>query len=236
MHKTNPNSREYVIDQLNQNGYVMLHEWRSEEKTISIARSLGTVIDIKTLLPESNIPTVQALRPGYKIESSSNNYTGTYGLAEFPMHTDLAHWAQPPRYFMLRCKRGSPEVTTRVLPCSELNSILEMSILRRALVKPRRTGQDNIILLLPLVFRAGCINGFRWDSLFLVAMNKAAKQVADILSGVLWVKSKAKSLTLARDGDTVIIDNWRCLHGRSKVPVNEMDRELERVYLSGIYA
>ena len=236
MHKTNPNSREYVIDQLNQNGYVMLHEWRSEEKTISIARSLGTVIDIKTLLPESNIPTVQALRPGYKIESSSNNYTGTYGLAEFPMHTDLAHWAQPPRYFMLRCKKGSPEVTTRVLPCSELNSILEMStLLHRALAKPRRAGQGDSLLLLPLVFRAGNVCGFRWDSLFLVPMNKAATQVADVLSGWIWVKSKMKSLTLVRNGDTVIIDNWRCLHGRSKVPESAMDRKLERVYLSGIY-
>ena len=57
MHKTNPTSREYIVAQLNQNGYVMLHEWRSEERTISIARSLGTVVDIKTLLPESNIPT-----------------------------------------------------------------------------------------------------------------------------------------------------------------------------------
>ena len=66
-------------------------------------------------------------------------------------------------------------------------------------------------------------------------MNKAAIKVADVLSGVLWVKSKMKSLTLVKNGDTVIIDNWRCLHGRSKVPESEMDRKLERVYLSEIY-
>ncbi|MXW44083.1 MAG: TauD/TfdA family dioxygenase [Candidatus Dadabacteria bacterium] len=235
MHKTNPTSREYIVAQLNQNGYVMLHEWRSEEKTISIARSLGTVVDIKTLLPESKHPTVQSLTPGYKTESSSNNYTGTYGLGEFPMHTDLAHWAQPPRYFMLRCQKGSPEVTTNILPCSALNSILEMSTLRRALTKPRQTGQGNIPFLLPLVFRAGNVCGFRWDSLFLVPMNKAAVQVADILSRVLWVKLRMESLTLVKNGDTVIIDNWRCLHGRSKVPESEMDRKLERVYLSEVY-
>ena len=236
MHKANPIPREYITTQLNQSGYVMLPEWRSEEKTISIARSLGTVVDIKTLLPESNIPTVQTLTPGHKAESSSNNYTGTYGLAEFPMHTDLAHWAQPPRYFMLRCQKGSPEVTTNVLPCSALNSILEMSMLRRALTKPRRTGQGDILLLLPLVFRAGGVSGFRWDSLFLVPMNKAATQVDKALSGKLWVRSEMKSLTLARNGDTVIIDNWRCFHGRSNVPESERDRKLERVYLSDIHA
>ena len=235
MHKANTISREYITTQLNQSGYVMLPEWRSEERTISIAQSLGTVLDIRTLLPQSGIPTVQTLTPGHKAESSSNHYTGTYGLAEFPLHTDLAHWAQPPRYFMLRCQKGSPEVTTNILPCSALDSILEMSTLRRALTKPRRTGQGDILLLLPLVFRAGDVSGFRWDSLFLLPMNKAATQVADVLSGWIWVKSKMESLTLVRNGDTVIIDNWRCLHGRSKVSESEMDRKLERVYLSGIY-
>lgn len=235
MRITKPISREYLVDQLNRNGYVMLPEWRSEEKTISVARLLGTVINIETLLPKSNIPTVQVLKPGYKNVSSSNNYTGTYGLAEFPLHTDLAHWAQPPRYFMLRCKKESPEITTRILPCSEFNSILKMTTLRRALVKPRRPGQDNTIFLLPLVFWVGGVNGFRWDPLFLVPMNEAAELVADVFSDASWVKSKVKSLTLSRDGDTVIIDNWRCLHGRSGVLVTEMDRELERVYLSRIY-
>ena len=236
MHEANTISREYITTQLNQNGCVMLPEWRSEEETISIARSLGTVVDIETLLPESDIATVQTLTPGYKTKSSSNNYTGTYGLTEFPMHTDLAHWAQPPRYFMLRCRKGSHEVTTGILPCSALNSTLETSILRRALAKPRKTGQGNILLLLPLVFRAGGVRGFRWDSLFLEPMNNAAVQVAKAMSGLLWVRSEMKSLTLARNGDTVIIDNWRCLHGRSNVPENEMDRKLERVYLSDIRA
>lgn len=236
MHKANPISKEHITTQLNQNGYVLLPKWHSEEKTISIAQSLGTVVDMETLLPQSNIPTVQTLTPGYKTQSASNNYTGTYGLGEFPLHTDFAHWAQPPRHFMLRCRKGSPEVTTKILPCSALNSILEISILRRALVKPRRIGQGNVLLLLPLMFRAGGVCGFRWDPLFLVSMNKAATLVPKALSsGNLWVKSKMKSLTLAGNGDTVIIDNWRCFHGRSKVPENEMDRKLERVYISEIH-
>lgn len=234
MHKANPISKEHIATQLNQSGYVMLPKWRSEERTMSIAESLGTVVDMETLLPQSDIPTVQTLTPSDKTISSSNNYTDTYGLSEFPLHTDLAHWAQPPRYFMLRCQKGSPEVATKILPCSALNSILETSILRRALAKPRRTGQGEALLLLPLVFRAGNVCGFRWDSLFLVPMNRAATLVADALSGRLWIESEVKSLTLTTNGDTVIIDNWRCLHGRSEVPANEMDRKLERVYLSEI--
>ena len=239
MDKTNLVVREDLADQMRTNGYIMLHGWHSEENTISIARSLGTVVDIKSLLPESNISTVQALRPGSRTEKLSNTYTGTYGLGEFPMHTDLAHWARPPRYLMLRCKKGAPRVTTKVLPYSELNSILEASTLRRALVRPRRTRPDDTVHLLPLVFKSGGVNGFRWDSLFLVPMNEAANKVSDVLSceslSVSLFKPEVKALVLARKGDMVIIDNWRCLHGRSKVSENEMDRELERVYLSRIY-
>ncbi|MYH07390.1 MAG: TauD/TfdA family dioxygenase, partial [Rhodothermaceae bacterium] len=213
MQKTNLVVREALADQLQKDGYIMLHDWHSEEKTISIARSLGSVVDIRTLLPESDISAVQALRPGYNTESFSNTYTGTYGLAEFPMHTDFAHWARPPRYLMLRCKKGAPGVTTTVLPYSQLNSILEMSTLRRALLKPRRTRPDNTVLLLPLVFRSRGVNGFRWDSLFLVPMNEAANKVSDILSHeslpLSWFKPEIKSVVLARTGDTLIIDNWR---------------------------
>ena len=234
--KVNPILRENLVDQLNQVGYIKLHEWRSKEKTISIALSLGTVVEIETLLPESGISTVQPLMPGHKAESSSNTYTGTFGLAEFPFHTDLAHWAKPPRYIMLRCRKGTPKVTTRVLPCSELNSYWKISDLQRAIVRPRQTGPDNTISLLPLAFRAEGVTGLRWDSLFLVPMSNTAKDVADLLSSESWVKSKAKSLALTEEGDTLIIDNWRCLHGRSKVPEYEMNREIERVYLSTIYS
>jgi hypothetical protein len=235
MHQTNLLFREDLADQLHENGYIMLRDWHNEEKITSIARSLGTVVDIKTLLPKSNISTVQALKPGHKTESFSNTYTGTYGLGEFPIHTDLAHWARPPRYLMLRCKKGARGVTTKVLPYSELNSSLERSMLQQALARPRRTRPDDTVLLLPLVFRSRGVDGFRWDSLFLVPMNEAAKEVSGFLSSKFCVNSKAKSLVLARKGDAVIIDNWRCLHGRSKISENEMDRELERVYLSRIY-
>lgn len=230
-----PISRKHITIQLHQNGYVMLPEWYREETTISIAHSLGTVVDIRALLPQTHISTVQTLTPNHKTNSSDNHYTGTYGLAEFPMHTDLAHWARPPRYFILRCQKGTPEVTTKILPGSALYSILKMPLLRRALARPRQLGQNGLLLLLPLVFQVGNIYGFRWDSLFLVPMNETATQVAEMLSMTSLYKSKLKSFSLARNGDTLIIDNWRCLHGRSKVPETEINRKIERVYLSEIH-
>ena len=36
------------------------------------------------------------------------------------------------------------------------------------------------------------------------------------------------------EGDTVIIDNWRMLHGRPAVPEGRRDRHLQRVYLRSL--
>ena len=231
----NPSFRKYIASQLHQNGYVLLPEWHRKETTIAITRLLGTVVDVGALLPESSISTVQILKPRHKTRSSSNQYSGTYGLAEFPLHTDLAHWAQPPRYFILRCQKGTHEVTTPLLPSSVLDSILGTITLRRALARPRRSIQNGVLLLLPLVFCIDGIRGFRWDPLFLVPMNDIATRVAEIMLIKAWNKSKLTSLVLAKQGDTLIVDNWRCLHGRSSVSVTNIDRKLERVYLSEIH-
>ena len=228
-----PTSRRDIAGQLYRNGYVLLPEWRREDTTIVVGQSIGSVVDIHALLPRSNIPTVQTLKPQHESVSSTNLYSGTYGFNEFPLHTDLAHWAQPPRYFILRCQNGSRAVSTRLLAGSSLVSELDIAVLRRALVRPRCADQNGVICLLPLLFCVDDICGFRWDSLFLVPMNEEAKRVADIMS--FHAAHCSKSLTLNKPGDTLIIDNWRFLHGRSKIPMAGINRRLERVYLSEIY-
>ena len=226
-------SRHGFVNHIRRNGYALLSRWRCEEKTISIAREIGMVTDIQTLLPNSNIPVVQTLIPRNEAKSSSSHYSGTFGLDEFPLHTDLAHWVQPPRYFILRCQNGSRSVVTRLLACSTLETLLNTKTLRQALVRPRRAGQNGALCLLPLVFHVNDICGFRWDSLFLVPMNDAAKKVAEIILARAWHLSRA--VTLAEPGDTLIVDNWRLLHGRGKISMIDTNRQLERVYLSEIY-
>ena len=221
--------------QLHLQGYVLLLRWRREDTTMAIAHSIGRVLDIEILLPMTKIPTVQTLIPQHKIESHANRYSGTYGLAEFPLHTDLAHWINPPRYFMLRCQVGSPGVITSLFACSALASRLSTPILRRAIVRPRHRGPKGIHCLLPLVFRTPDISGFRWDPLFLVPMNKPASQVAHLMATCGWQESHLASLSLSQPGDTLIVDNWRILHSRGSVSAADMNRRLERIYLSEIF-
>ena len=226
---------EEITDRLQQNGYVLIPGWRREETTVDLAHSIGVVVDMQALLPKSNIPTVQILEPRPQTESPKNRYSGVFGLNDFPLHSDLAHWKRPPRYFLLRCQKGSQAVATKILSASTLSSAVDRPTLKRALVRPRSVGSKAHLCLLPLVFGGGPTNirGFRWDSIFLVPMNSAANRLTEFMHTQAWDLSK--SLNLVERGDTLIIDNWRVLHGRSKILSADIDRRLERVYLWEIY-
>jgi L-asparagine oxygenase len=90
------------ISNLKSNGYLFLQGFEPDMPTYDVAAKIGITQDIR------GIPTVQQLRPRDKYESSSNVYSGNYGLDEFPLHSDLAHWAMPPKYFL---------ITTFYQPC-----------------------------------------------------------------------------------------------------------------------
>jgi len=40
---------------------------------------------------------------------------------------------------------------------------------------------------------------------------------------------------LHEPGDTILIDNWQMLHGRSQVSAESTIRHIERVYLSEVF-
>lgn len=219
--------------QLQDDGYAFISEWLCDWSTLEVASLIGTIIDLEALLPGSGIPTVQTLKPRNEREAPKSHYSGVFGLQEFPLHTDLAHWAKPPRYFMLRCIYGTADVATRLLPASAIVSAVGDAVLRRALVKPRRSSRYGSAGLLTLAFSLDPTFGLRWDSLFLKPMNSAAHDVMDFMNRDERTWDELKELLLQRLGDTLIVDNWRMLHGRSHV-VAGPNRILERIYLSEI--
>ena len=224
-----------IASRLYRDGYVFLPGWRPSDTTIAVGRRTGSVVDISALLSRNDIPIVQTLRPQRRTDAPKSRYSGVFGLHEFPLHSDLAHWVVPPHYVMLRCQEGSSTVVTRLLASSAIASVAGIPVLRGALARQRRGSRGGMPCMLSLLFRVGNMAGFRWDPLFLVPMNEAGKQVAAVMKDYTWAPSQTVSLTLEEVGDTLILDNWRFLHGRSKVPAGEQTRRLERIYLSEIY-
>lgn len=226
-------SREIKAD-VAEGGYAVIRGWRKSESTLDIGLSIGKVVQIEHLLPNQGIPTVQTLRPRQSMVSVRNQYSGSFGFNEFPLHTDLAHWARPPRYFILRAVAGSAFVPTTMLAGSAIIAAVGDSIFRRALAQPRQWRHSSPRCLLPLAFFQDGVFGLRWDSLFLNPVNQAAHEVASVMSQATWKEPDTAHITLTDAGDTLIVDNWRMLHGRGNVPSSEASRHLERVYLSEI--
>lgn len=210
-----------ITDTIARDGYIDLGVYQRERTTIDVAEALAVELGTRASGSVETL-TVNAMNTKPK-----NTYAGNYGSGEIPLHTDLAHWHIPPRYLMLRCEVGDPEVFTLILHHREIVSKLNSTVVDRALFRPRRRLDGRMFLL-----RLRSNGIFRWDQLFLGAENKEALQAQDAVAGRGY-ELDATKISLDQPGRTVVIDNWNALHGRSTVKNYPSPRRIERVYLDG---
>lgn len=214
---------------VSERGYALIARHKPELKTVDAVSLLGRVLTLE------GFSAIQELRPRAKSDAPPNTYSGNFGTGEFPMHTDLAHWAVPPHYLALRCIKGAPEVATSVFDGSVMINDIGETSLRRTLVQPRRPLRNGKPLLRLLdYFNEYGAGALRWDSVFLrpatVDSRKTHLLVAAYIASVV-----AKEIVLLATGDTLIVDNWRMMHRRSPVPTGAHDRHIDRVYLGELY-
>ena len=205
-----------------------------------LVKSLFPKLDLTDLAPNlgriwDKIPnhSAHAITPEHKIVATPNTYSGNYGLDEFPLHTDLAHWRMPPKYLVLRCRTGNPNVATLLLDGNSIVAHCSKAILAKALVEPRRPLFKRIPLLRIYEQSDDCMGLLRWDSLFIQPASRNGKKGYDQVKQFI-CDSESVSIFLQNPGDTLIIDNWRMLHGRSSVLEICKTRVIERVYLESI--
>ncbi len=209
-------------DLLVKDGHVFIHEYLKNKTTQDLVQHL---VETENLEPMSD---VHRLTPKKEAESTLNTYSGQYGHNEFPMHTDLAHWFRPPRYILLRCVQGNNYVSTKLLDGNKIVDALGVRVLERALVKPRRPIKGKLRLM--RIFQSGTPSLFRWDETFIVPASPAGEAGISAVINILREENIVKVI-LRNTYDTLLIDNWRMLHGRSDVPDGSDNRIIERVYL-----
>ena len=173
--------------------------------------------------------SIQALEPRAAEDAPPNTYSGNYGRGEFPLHTDLAHWCLPPRYLALRCVEGVTGVVTRLHDGHAVIASVGKAALERALVQPRRPLDNRRALLRLLDSRDGSAPLLSWDRLFIVPVTPTAEVTFNLLRAYTEF-AKVIEVSLAKPGDTLVLDNWRMLHGRSAAGGNESQRRIERAY------
>lgn len=174
----------------------------------------------------------QSLRPSTRSEARPYSYSSTFGSDEFPLHSDFAHYRQPPRYILLRCAESGGNVGTTVLDARPVIEAVGALALRRALVVPRRKVQGRRSILRLLESDAAS-RLFRWDRLFLepasAAGASAFKQVDAILCAA------GPTVVVLERGEMLLIDNWNSVHGRTLVPHDARERHVERVFLDTLH-
>ncbi|MHB1331048.1 MAG: TauD/TfdA family dioxygenase [Sulfuriferula sp.] len=214
---------------VSERGYAFIARHKPELKTIDAVSLLGCALTLE------GFSAVQELRPHAKSSAPPNTYSGNFGTGEFPMHTDLAHWAVPPRYFALRCIKGAQEVATCVFDGNAMINDIGETSLRRTLVQPRRPLRNGKPLLRLFDYFEGHDAGvLRWDSIFLRPATADSEKTHSLVATYI-TSVAAQEVVLLSPGDTLIVDNWRMIHRRSPMPAGATDRHIDRVYLGELH-
>jgi hypothetical protein len=217
-----------LANQVEAEGFAFLAGYEEGRSAASILNGIGQA---DTLGNEG--PTHQ-LKPASVESQPPNTYSGNYGLGIFPLHTDMAQWHIPPRFLMLRCVQGSNTVPTMLVDGTPILREIGKTVLTRALVRPRRTvrGRRLLLRLCDYDDSGGII--LRWDEKFILPASPAGKFGMEQLRAALAIATQ-QFVYLTNPGDTLIVDNWRMLHGRGSVPTEALDRTVARAYLRSIH-
>lgn len=210
-----------------EHGYAFKERWQPDVSAEAIAAAVGQTLSLSGVAAIHNLQV--------KAKTKPNKYSGIYGLGVFPLHTDLAHVRTPPRYLMLRCVRGYGTVSTDLVDGFALVGRIGRSVLSNALVKPRRplNGSTPLYSLYrpPTPVRHAIL---RWDEVFIVPASPAGVRGFAAIAKELGPIPRI-SISLQFPGDTLWIDNWRMLHGRSAVSADQSDRIIQRAYFGELY-
>jgi hypothetical protein len=217
-----------LTEQLGDSGFAVIRRFMPGSCSFDAFRSLGVVDQLEGLNP------VHTLKPHAIDKAPPNTYSGHFGIKDFPLHSDLAHWVVPPKLLALRCVRGAGSVATRLCDGKALIARVGVEALRRTLVQPRRSLRNGKQLLRLLERHVESDEyALRWDSLYLRPATPLSERL--FLETLRLVPSiPCTEVTLLDTGDTLIIDNRRMLHGRSSVNLPALNRHIDRAYLKEV--
>lgn len=189
------------------------------EKVLALAKQLG-----EPMATRVGVRVCQMLRPTSTNFAKPRSLSGTYGLGEFPLHTDTAHWLTPCRYIVLACwAPGDGHRTTSLLDVK----LLPMSHSERVLLCSapiRVTNGRNSFFSTILSNRRAFV---RYDTGCMTPVMADGARALRVLAMIRW--SEHVEEIRWTPGLVAVIDNWRVLHGRRASDCPDSERALLRV-------
>jgi len=188
-----------------------------------LARSLGEPVPVR---PSGAL--MDCLRPVSAADAPARSLSALHGLGTFPFHTDAAHHRVPPRYLLLRLADGATSETPTLLVDSDPSYLSRSD----AATLSRETwliqGGFGRTFYSPVLDRSRML--LRFD---LGCMRQPAGtrlRAPEILERLLGNSQVVEVAWQPRT--TLVLDNWRVLHGRPAVDASDTGRVLMRQLLA----
>jgi hypothetical protein len=207
---------------VNDCGWVVT-QTRDLSEFIKLSESLGQPTPSRR-----NAPIVDELRPLPRRDAKPASLSCRHGLEALPLHTDTAHWRIPARYVLLRAANEEClSRSTLIFDFRSLSlSLADAANLRRAMFSARN-GRNGF--LCPIISDEPSI--IRLDAGCMSPTSKLAAETLNILQ--MRLAECYQYQIHWKQGDTLILDNWRFLHGRSPARSNDAgQRLLQRILVN----
>lgn len=205
-----------ILNDINLNGWHFIEN--HNKALILLAEQICEIknLNINSTLKQNLIPK--------EIESTKiHSLSSSFGLNPFPLHSDGTHLSKPPRFIILRSKSAN-ETRTLLSDGFKLrentnweeykNSLWEIKTIDKGIIQTKLFNIDidtekEFIRYNNLSMK--CIEGDKF------AIYKAVHSLP--IHAIKWNKNT-----------TIIIDNWRMLHGREKIKdIDCKSRVIERL-------
>jgi alpha-ketoglutarate-dependent taurine dioxygenase len=190
------------------------------EHIVSIAQDLGSII------VRRRGESIETIAPQRASSAPAASLSRQFGLDALPLHSDTAHWTVPCRYIVLACaQHGSVSTPTLLVDAHDPGfSEAEHVLLRSSTFIVRNGGNSFYGSLVDrkksfIRFDPGCMLPLADSSVTAMGLYGMKRQRQRVIS-YDW-----------EDGNVLIIDNWRMLHGRGNETPADRRRQLLRVYV-----
>lgn len=210
--------------QLQEDGWVELRT-ESSEQLMDLAASFGDAVPVRP-----NDAVLTRLVPMRHEEAGARSLSRRHGFTHFPLHTDCAHHRQPPRWVFLRMASQASSCATIL---ADSRDVLLGTRFRRDLQHAQwivDPGHRRFLSSVVSIYSDSAY--FRYDP---GCMRPALTQHEALATRLQAMLSRVQVLRYAwSKNKTLVIDNWRMLHGREPIATNESPqaRILERVVVA----
>jgi alpha-ketoglutarate-dependent taurine dioxygenase len=193
-----------------------LTETFGDEEFLQLAGSLGVPVPSR-----KTCPLIDELRPISKSQAQPCSLSAQYGICAFPLHTDTAHWRTPAHYVALRAVVVHDQCRPTLLMDSRSLQLdaSDRCLLKRAVFAVRSGRSSFLTTIVP-----GDEKFFRFDRDCMFPKSPSAVQASSILASAER-SCRATEIHWAPN-HTLVLDNWRFLHGRSGGDGKDTDNRL----------